>query len=186
MILSIARKLVYVYTEQGSGLKTNHIWVIFQWGNGRQNGTDPFRSEKKIVRIIGFKSTGFYSRFQRKNQFWKRCTESRDIGQNVSNFAVLVWKANFEHFFGNILGLSAYFSKPIFLLWNRESESLNLNTMTPIIRTCLFSLLKGSEPFCWPLPHRKMTQIWLFESRSLFSIYKAWITNTQYFSVPNV
>ena len=35
---------------------------------------------------------------------------------NVSNFAGLVWKANFEHFFGNILGLITYFSKPIFAL----------------------------------------------------------------------
>ena len=42
---------------------------------------------------------------------WKICTESRDIDQNVSNFAGLVWKADFGHFFGNILGLCAYFSK---------------------------------------------------------------------------
>ena len=43
-------------------------------------------------------------------------TKSRDIGQNVSNFAGLVWKADFGQFFGNILGLGAYFSKPIFAL----------------------------------------------------------------------
>ena len=47
---------------------------------------------------------------------FKICTESRDIGQNVSNFAGLVWKANFGHFFGNISGLGPYFSKPIFAL----------------------------------------------------------------------
>ena len=41
---------------------------------------------------------------------------SLDIGQNVSNFAGLVWKADFVHFFGNILGLGAYFLKPIFAL----------------------------------------------------------------------
>ena len=35
-----------------------------------------------------------------------------------------------------------------------------------------FSLIKVSYPFCRPFPHRKMTQIWLFESRPLFSIYK--------------
>ena len=63
-----------------------------------------------------FKSTGLDSRFQRKKQFWKICTESRDIGQNVSNFAGLVWKADFGHFFGNISGLGAYFSKSIFAL----------------------------------------------------------------------
>ena len=41
---------------------------------------------------------------------------SLDISQNVSNFAGLVWKADFVHFFGNILGLGAYFLKPIFAL----------------------------------------------------------------------
>ena len=40
----------------------------------------------------------------------------RDISQNVSKFAGLVWKADFGNFFGNILGLSAYFSKLIFAL----------------------------------------------------------------------
>ena len=81
-----------------------------------QNFSDPFISENKIVPIIGsmvFKSTGSIPRFQCKNGFKKICTESRDIGQNVSNFAGLVWKADFWHLFGNILGLGAYFSKLI-------------------------------------------------------------------------
>ena len=38
------------------------------------------------------------------------------------------------------------------------------------------SLIKGSEPFCRPFPHGKMTQIWLFESRSLLSIYTSFLT----------
>ena len=42
--------------------------------------------------------------------------ESQDIGQNVSNFAGLVWKADFLHLMSNISGLEAYFSKPIFAL----------------------------------------------------------------------
>ena len=63
-----------------------------------------------------FKLTSLDSRFQHKNQFLILCTESRDIGQNVSNFAGLVWKADFRHFFGNIVGPGAYFSKPIFAL----------------------------------------------------------------------
>ena len=102
-----------------------------------QNFSDPFISEKKIVRIIGFmvfKMTGSDSRFQRKNRFWKICTESRDIGQNVSNFAGLVWKAVFGHVFANISGLGAYFSNPIFELkpWVRAGhfeyhEPYNLN-----------------------------------------------------------
>ena len=32
----------------------------------------------------------------------------------MSNFGGLVLKADFQHFFGNILGPDAYFSKPIF------------------------------------------------------------------------
>ena len=40
----------------------------------------------------------------------------RDIGQNVSNFAGLVWKVDFGHFLCNILGLGVYFLKPIFAL----------------------------------------------------------------------
>ena len=40
-----------------------------------------------------------------------------DIGQNVSNIAGLVWKADFEHFFfANILGFGAYFENLIFVL----------------------------------------------------------------------
>ena len=33
-----------------------------------------------------------------------------------------------------------------FLCWNRESKSVDLNTMNPIIETIFFSPLKGSEP----------------------------------------
>ena len=43
--------------------------------------------------------------------------------------------------------------------------------INPILRTIFFSLMKGFEPFCQPYPHRKMAQIWFFQSRSLFSIY---------------
>ena len=58
------------------------ICAIFRWGNGWQNGSDPFISEKKIVQIMGFtvfKSSGSISWFQRKKQFWQICTESQDI-----------------------------------------------------------------------------------------------------------
>ena len=70
------------------------------------------------------KTAGLSSRFQRKNRFWKIYNESWDIAQNVSNFAGLVWKADFQHFFGNILGPDAYFSKPIFALkpWVRAGQ----------------------------------------------------------------
>ena len=109
--------------------------------------SDPFKGENKIVPIMGFmvfKSTGLDSRFQRKNLVSKLCTESRDIGQNVSNFAGLVWKANFGHFFGNILGLSAHFSKSIFALklWVQAGQ---FEYHEPHNRTTFFSPLKGSE-----------------------------------------
>ena len=109
--------------------------------------SDPFKGEKKIVPIMGFmvfKSTGLDSRFQRKNRFWKICTGSRDIGQNMSNFAGLVWKADFLNFFGNILGLGAYFSKPIFVLkpwaWAGRFEYHK-----PFNPNDFFSLIKGSD-----------------------------------------
>ena len=47
----------------------------------------------------------------------------QDIGQNVSNFAGLVWKADFGHYFGNILRLGAYFSTGQF----EDHEPYNLN-----------------------------------------------------------
>ena len=47
-----------------------------------------------------------------QNWFGKISTESRDFGQNVQTFAVLVWKVDFGHFFGNNQ----------FLRWNHESE----------------------------------------------------------------
>ena len=63
-----------------------------------------------------FKLTGSTLWFQCKNWFIKICTETRNIGENVSNVAGLVLNANFGQFFGNNLGLGAYFSKPIFAL----------------------------------------------------------------------
>ena len=62
------------------------------------------------------KTTGLSSRFQRKNQFWKICTGSRDIDQNVPKYEGLVWLPEFRHKLFNISGLIAYFSKPIFAL----------------------------------------------------------------------
>ena len=63
-----------------------------------------------------FKMTGLSSRFQRKNWFWRICTGSRNIDQNVPKFAGLVWRPNFWHILLNISGLSEYFSKAIFVL----------------------------------------------------------------------
>ena len=120
-----------------------HDFVIFQLGS------DPFKGEKKIVQIMGFmvfKLTGLDSRLQRKKRFWKICTESRDIGQNVSNFAGLVWKAEFQHFFGNILGPDAYFSKPIFALkpWVRAGRFEYHEPYNP--NDFFFHLQRGQMP----------------------------------------
>ena len=58
-------------------------------------------------------STGLNSRFQRKNRFWKRSTESWDIVQNMSKFGHFAQKANFWHLFIDISGLAASFLNPI-------------------------------------------------------------------------
>ena len=58
-------------------------------------------------------STGLNSRFQRKNRFWKRSTESWDIVQNMSKFGHFAQKANFWHLFADISGLTASFLNPI-------------------------------------------------------------------------
>ena len=62
----------------------------------------------------------------------------------MSNFDGLVWNADFGQFFRNNLGLGAYFSKPIFAL-----KPVVLNAMNPIIGSIFFSLIKGSEKFCF-------------------------------------
>ena len=51
--------------------------------------------------------------FKAKARFLDICTESQDTGQNMSNFAGLVWKTDSLHVFGNIMRLAAYFLKPI-------------------------------------------------------------------------
>ena len=98
-----------------------------------------------VFKVYGTQTTGLSSRAQHKNRFPKLCIEFWDIGQNVSNFAGLVWKANFGHFFDDILGLGAYFSKPIFALksWVQAGrfeyhEPHNLNNF-------FFRLLRGQS-----------------------------------------
>ena len=82
-------------------------------------GSDPFEGKKKIVQIIGFmvfKSTGLDSRFQRKNRFWKICTESPDITKKVSKIGLPNETSKIWHILADISGLGGYFSKPIFAL----------------------------------------------------------------------
>ena len=75
--------------------------------------------KKKFVLIIGFmvfKTTGFESRFKRKNWFWKICPKSWNIGQNVSKICLPNQTSKISHILADISGLCAYFSKPIFAL----------------------------------------------------------------------
>ena len=114
-------------------------------------GSDPFKGEKKIAQIMGFmvfKSTGLDSQFQRKNRFWKICTESRDITKKVSEIGLPNQTSKIWHILADISGLGAYFSKPIFALkpwdWARRfeyHEPYNLNNFF------FFSLIKGFEKF---------------------------------------
>ena len=81
--------------------------------------SDPFISEKKIFLIIGFmvfKTTGFESRFKRKNWFWKIRPKYWNIGQNVSKICLPNQTSKISHILADISGLCAYFSKPIFAL----------------------------------------------------------------------
>ena len=81
----------------------------------------------------------------------------------MPNFAGLVWKADFGHSFGNILGLGAYQKKRLYA--DHEFEPVDLNTMNPIIRTIYFSLIiEGSEPFFQPFSHRKISIFAFFNS----------------------
>ena len=71
-----------------------------------------------------FKSTGSDSRFQRKNRFWKICTESQDITKKVSKIGLPNQTTKIWHILADISGLGAYFSKPIFALrpWVRAGR----------------------------------------------------------------
>ena len=62
------------------------------------------------------KTTGLNPGFQCKNQFWKICIESWDIGKNLSKFSFSSKMSKISYIFLNISGPDAYFSKPFFAL----------------------------------------------------------------------
>ena len=112
----------------------------------------PLYKWKKIVWIIGFmvfKSTNSDSRFQRKNRFWRICTESQDINKKMSKIGLPNQTTKIWHILTDISGLGAYFSKLIFALkpWVRAGQFEYHEPYNPIN---FFSPLKGSEPFCQP------------------------------------
>ena len=107
----------YVYI---SGNKNEKLIFWSYWLNfGIQICLHPPLRQKKFVLFIGFmvfKTTGLSSQFQRKNLFWKICTGSRDMNQNVPKFRSPNQTCIFWDVLANISGLGAYFSKPIFAL----------------------------------------------------------------------
>ena len=68
------------------------------------------------MRFMVLKTTGLSSRSQRKNRFWKICTGSQDIKQNVPKSGSPNQTCIFWDVLANISGPVAYFSKPIFAL----------------------------------------------------------------------
>ena len=60
------------------------------------------------------KMTGLSSRFQHKNRFWKVCTGSWDIKQNVPKIGSPNQTCKFWDVLANISGPGGYFSKQIF------------------------------------------------------------------------
>ena len=87
--------------------------------------------------------------FQRKNRFWKTCSESQDINKKVSKISLPNQTTKIWHILTDISGLGAYFSKLIFALkpWVRAGQFEYHEPYNPIN---FFSPLKGSEPFCQP------------------------------------
>ena len=89
-------------------------YFIFLWKIHIENGSAPYISEKKNsldyrVHCIQIDRLGL-------TDSTPKSVLKKILPKNMSNFAGLVWKSNFWHFFGDILGLSAYFLKPIFAL----------------------------------------------------------------------
>ena len=120
--------------------------------------------KKKIIQIIGFmvfKTTGSDSRFQRKNRFWKICTESRDIGKNVSENCLPNQTSKIWHVLADISRLGAYFSKPIFALkpWVRASHFEYHEPYNP--NNFFFTYYKGVRHFFEVVsPQAKSPQKW--------------------------
>ena len=151
------------------------LWLP-EWVTDRPGARDASAS-KKNVRIIGFmvfKTIGSDSRFQRKNRFWKICTESRDIGQNMWNFAGLIWKADFGNVLADISGLGAYFSKPIFAFkpWFKAGR---FEYHEPYNPNKFFFTYKGVRHFIEiASPQAKSPQKWKKQSFSYFIYRYEW------------
>ena len=68
--------------------------------------TAPFITKKNFVPFMRFmvlKTTGLNPQFQCKSQFWKICTESRDISQNVSKFRLPNQTSGLSGYLSNLI-----------------------------------------------------------------------------------
>ena len=117
--------------------------------------SSPFITQKNfvpLIRFMVFKMTGLSSWFQRNNQVWKICNGYRDISQNVSKYAGLVWRPRFWYIFVNISGPGTYFSNPIFALkpWAQAGRFEYHEPMTSRPRNNLFLFAMCSYNQMWP------------------------------------
>ena len=117
----------------------------------------PFRGEKNCsdYKVHGIHRPAWTHSFNAKIGFEKY--EPR-LEISVKMYQVLlVWfgKPIFDTFM-LISWDSVHVFQNRFLHWNSESEPVNLNTMSPIIGTIFFSLIKGLEQFSIWIFQRKM------------------------------
>ena len=110
-------------------------------------GSDPFKGEKKLFRLWG----SWYSNrlawthdFNAKIGFEKYALIP-EISPKMCQF-LLVWfgRAILDTFL-IISWDSVHIFQDQFLRWNREAKPVDLNTMNPMIRTFIFSLLVFSR-----------------------------------------
>ena len=135
------------------------FWVYNTIGKCQNRvNTTPLKVKQIFIPFMVLFSAGLDAQFQRKNQFWKRSTESWHIVQNMSKFGRLAQKANFGHSLADITGLTASFWKPI-------------NTLKPWVQAGRKEPHKQNN-FCWPLkgscwPYFGIFQ-WHFRHKTLF------------------
>ena len=145
MILPIVRKVVYIYTKQGSGLKKSNLghfpmrkwptkWLLrlYKW-------------KKKLFGLWGSWYSNRAARTHGSNAkigFEKYAPSPKILPKKCPKSAFQTKPAKFDTFWP-ISRDSVHIFQNRFLRWNRESEPVVLNTMNPIIRTIFFSLIKA-------------------------------------------
>ena len=109
------------------------------------------------------KTTGLNSRFQRKTRFWKICTESQDIKQNVQKIGSPNQTCIFLDVLANISGPGEYFSKPIFAL-KPQAQAGRFEYHEPYKLNKFFLSNQGS----FRILKRKITQLEFYFENTIF------------------